>query len=160
MAKEDGRTTQTKRRRTADLSVRFENGRVKGWALRVGECFRPALDILQTERVVRVRTAGGELARKRLVFTEGRPPLYAFAAGDAIGTTHFPEDDGDHILLQVRRASPDQWDDAEGRVRDGRLRVVVYRPGNPNGWEHTGSLDVTQQQFVAMLRTGQVPPED
>lgn len=146
-----------KRRRTLKHSVEFEEGRVKGWALNIGECYRTALDIMQTERVVKVQTPEGEKKRRELVYTEGKPPLYSFAVGDAASSTPYPNDASqEHLLVQVLRATPDEWDAEEGKVLDGWLHVALYRTSNPEGWRAAGSVNITQRQFVEILRKGQV----
>jgi hypothetical protein len=117
----------THTRRTTKLSVTFDGGYAKAWAFKVGECFRPALDIKYTPYIDKKSKI------ERSHWTEGVPPKYAFHIGDLI---HHSND----LDLSVQ---------VQGILGDNCLSVAVYR--------HTtreSLLEMKQVDFVEMLKKG------
>ena len=81
----------SKKRRTENLSVKFVNRQVEGWAFGVADAFRTQLDIRLDERIDKEGNKKKEAALgrklepseklKRRVWTQGDPPAYSFDRG-------------------------------------------------------------------------------
>ncbi len=129
-----------KRDRSRKPTVQFgADGLVVGWHFAVGEHFRAALDVQWTVRIENRVPVWG--------WTEGLPPLYAFAAGDVV-RSRGPGDVS--TTAQVVAATPD---DMVGNVMEpGKLTMRLWS-GDPRS-TIGATVETTQRAFVRMLRTG------
>lgn len=157
-----GGVRRRKDNRSATPSVHFEDGYAKGWFMAVGECFRGALDL---EKSLRVLTDPLTLEKREVqMVTEGNPPLYSFSPGDLIHNTKKMDGGrwGDALpnvraSLQVARAVPDKLG-ADGSVIQGNVVARLFRRANDGSRiEFSETLRISQREFVRVLRTGDLP---
>jgi hypothetical protein len=138
--------------RSLKLLTNFPNEFVKGWYMAVRDCFREALDIRLTQRIVE--------GKRTLTLTQGS--RFAFKEGDNVYDT--------------RRAYEGEWSEAlkyikiyfcvgECRKAVPATKTLPRDPGfvtfsiqKPNaekaGLEIIGSARLTQDQFVRLLISG------
>ena len=149
-------TTEKKRFRREEISVRFHDGFVAEWKMAVGEYFKNALDIKKTPRK--------KEGRQRLVETEGVPQCYAFDVGDTIYSSkkayRNPWSDAvPHIDLAVTilEASPDRPIGRDGK-EEGYVRVQFLRPSEDRSRLELGEVKyLSQEDFVFLLKAGRLP---
>jgi hypothetical protein len=130
----------------------------------IPECFRSALDIQLTARVEKNPTTGEK--RERMVWTEGRPPIYKFVRGDTLYNTKAVYDRAwvDALAdvttsFRVEEAEPDQPDGRASKIA-GWIVLREYRPRqNRSGIDFVKKHRMTQGQFVSALKTGLLPGE-
>jgi hypothetical protein len=160
--KEDG----GKPPRSLILIADFVNGYAKGWHFAVGDCFKDELDIKYTPR----KEAGKEVMR----WTQGME--YHFAEGNLIYDTPKAylqwSEALKHIncVCSVLLAKPNKWvevkksktetDSKKRKKKEWKLIKghVHFKLSKPNaerdGLQAVGSYDLTQNEFVAFLKTG------
>jgi hypothetical protein len=157
-------------KRTEYFPIVFKDGMVDGWVFRVPEAFRSQLDIEYSELVDKARSRAlrkrqpknedGSLPTvHRMAWTQGNPPLLSFDVG--------------HVFYDPPYAGTMVWADAV-RVLQRAVEVMEARPDElpGSGWVkvtiryfddgevvETRSRNLSQVEFVAFLRTGQLPAE-
>lgn len=138
--------------RSTKLLAVFQNGLAVGWRMAVPECFRAALDIRLTPRIVAKEVV--------MTWTQGR--MFAFKEGDTLYNVLSPEGDWSlrlatlELCVQVQRAAPARY--VGRRFDPGSVNFSVLRPNT----ERTGvvvdgnAIECSQHAFVDFLRTGSV----
>lgn len=148
-AKSDPKKTR-RDKRTCPPTVRFEGGFAAGFRMAVPEVFKAALDIRRTARV-----KGGVTTYPE---TEGSPPCYGFSPGDAFYDS--PEayrrpwaEALEYVSLAVTVTGAGK--------KPGFIQVQFYRRA-PEGDRLlvTGEAEITQDEFVEVLRAGSTPEGD
>lgn len=163
----------TKRRKP---EVTFGNdGSAESWAYIVHKAFRPALDIVFSERVrTDMAPDGTKIKRRFQEWTEGDPPMYAFRETDALSSREVVRGGLSRYIAQVTQAIPDKLDGRaikpgmigfrlfEWRARP--LSIVITtdpieeeQDQKTEGYVETGWYSCTQAAFVSFLRTGTLP---
>ena len=136
--------------RSLDLVANFIDGYAEGWYFAVGECFKDQLDIKYTDRVID--------GKKTKRWTQGK--LFCFAEGHVIYDTPKAYLQWGEALKRIKlrcfviRAVPNRLD-SKGNLING---AVVFKLSKPNkdkdGLDTIGQYDLTQNDFVAFLKTG------
>jgi hypothetical protein len=159
---EDKLERKTRNRRSTDLLATFPNGYAAGWAMAVPECFRDALDIKLTERIQKHPETGKALTV--MVWTQGKPPIYSFSAGDILYDTSLAYGSKwsnalakISVSLQVESAVPDKLSTATSKI-GGWVYFSEYHPvadGSRLGL--VAKHRMTQDEFVATLKKATLP---
>lgn len=150
----------TKRRKP---EVTFGNdGYAEGWAYMVPKAFRPALDIVFSERVKNITAPDGtKIKRRYQEWTEGDPPAFAFRETDSLGSREVVSGTRtlNRFLAQITQASPDKIE--QKLIKPGMVgfRFFEWIEGEPGSYVEQGFYICTQAAFVAFLRSGVVPAE-
>ena len=174
-------------KRKADLIATFVNGYADGWFMAVKECFKEQLDIRYTEKVITEEAADGT-KKKRIVSEWTQGVCYCFAREHMLYDTpkaYLPWAEAlQHMNLacKITSASPNELvriedeevaqEVAQEKPKKSKkpkgytlqLGYVFFKLFKPNA-EHSalaeiGDFQLTQNQFVEFLMTGQYEHQD
>lgn len=149
-------------RRRAPQVVFGEDGCVDGWAYLVPRAFRPALDIVFSERIKLITDADGNKVKRRCQeWTEGDPPAFAFRGTDSLGSREMVAGMKtlNRYLAQVTQASPDKVEQKLMQPGSVGFRLFEWQTGEPGSYAEEGFYICTQAAFVEFLRSGVVPTD-
>jgi hypothetical protein len=154
-------TERNAKRRSPQITF-GEDGCAQGWAYLVPRAFRPALDIVFSERVKTVTSADGEKVKRRhQEWTEGDPPAFAFRETDSLGSSEMVSGTTtrNRFLAQITQAAPDKVE--QKRIHPGSVgfRLFECQAGEPDSYVEKGFYICTQAAFVEFLRSGVVPAD-
>ena len=134
------------------MDPEFDGEFSRGWHFVLPKAFRQELDIRLTERM--------EDGKKTLRWTQG--PFYCFSEGHIIYDTPHAYMPWIEALQHIQRycriisATPNQ-PGPDGEISRGQVFFELLRP-NPDrtGTEKIGSYHLTQEDFVAFLKSGEL----
>ena len=132
-----------------------DDGYIEGWAYLVPRAFRPALDIVLSERLKTITNADGSRFKKRFQeWTEGDPPMFSFGETDALCSREVIRGNLNRFIAQLTNATPDSLDGKE--IVPGKIgfRFFEWIEGNPGHYQEIAWFTCTQSDFVAFLQTG------
>lgn len=177
-----------RRKRTEDIRLTFDDGYAATWVFGVHTALRESLDIRYDQLVDREATAAKKetLGRPlldsekiyRYAWTQGQPPAYGFRAGaifyDPPVVSELEWAAALPLLrrsLQIIKATPDAnaltlelaGSDSEGVIDAsmapmGTVAFTLFEYSDGT-IAKTETHEVTQREFVNILRTGILPPE-
>lgn len=154
-------STEVQKRRTRETRLLKDPDEETpaGWRLCVPKCFNSALDISQTIR--KERGSGRDV----LTWTQGS--AFSFKVGDVLYDTPKAYGPWPAALKHLGFAaqvidSADAVPQQRGQPRDpGRIRATILRPSaSATRLCVTGSVLMTQDEFVEALITGQFSPAE
>lgn len=147
------------KRRAPQISF-AEDGYADGWAYLVPKAFRPALDIVFSERVKNVIDAEGKKVKRRYQeWTEGDPPAFALRQTDTLGSREMVlgTTTRNRFLAQITQSVPDKVEQKLIHPGSVGFRFFQWQAGEPGSYVEMGFYICTQAAFVEFLRSGVVP---
>ena len=154
-------TERNTKRRAPEVTFDDEGSAV-GWAFLVPKAFRPALDIVFSERVKTITNADGEKVKRRYQeWTEGAPPAFAFRENDLLGSREMipGTKELNRFLAKITQASPDKIEQKLIQPGSVGFKFFEWQPGEPGSYVEEGFYICTQATFVEFLRSGVVPAD-
>lgn len=152
-------TERNTKRRVPEVTFDHE-GCAVGWAFQVPKAFRPALDIVFSERVKTVTDADGEKVKRRYQeWTEGDPPAYAFRETDSLGSREVVPGTKtlNRFLAQITQSVPDKVEQKLIHPGSVGFRLFEWQAGEAGAYVEDGFYICTQAAFVEFLRSGVLP---
>lgn len=145
------------KRRKPQVSFDAE-GCAEGWAYVVRKAFRPAMDIVFSERVRTEKAPDGAKVKRRFQeWTEGDPPMYAFRETDALTSREVIRGSLNRFIAQITQAAPDALDGRAIKPGSVGFRFFEWIDGEPGSYVEQGFYICTQAAFVEFLRSGVLP---